>query len=149
MLEEAIRLARINPILGLPKMAAVICKRHQLIGWGWNSYKTDPLMQRFSDHDLKNCLHAELAAIKNALRSVDVDYLPQCSIHIARVLKNGSVALAAPCGICREALSAFGIVKVEYTKNLESNDNRDYPCLGRHHISNRFKSNYGNTASRR
>lgn len=123
MLNEAIKLAKLNPVIGLPRMSAIIAKRTRVIGWGWNSYKTDPLMYRFSDHDLKNCLHAELAAIKDALRHVNVDYLPQCSIHIARVLKDNSVALAAPCGICREALSAFGIVKVEYTKNKISNDN--------------------------
>jgi tRNA(Arg) A34 adenosine deaminase TadA len=117
MLDTAIAVARANPIETLPKMAAVITRRNKIISVGLNSHKTDPLQLKYSRHPLSICKHAEIDAIKNALKTDRNIDLTKASIFVARVLKNGSTAMAMPCEGCYRALEAFGIKKVYYTTN--------------------------------
>jgi tRNA(Arg) A34 adenosine deaminase TadA len=115
MLDTAIAVARANPVIGLPRMGAVIARRNKVISIGLNSHKTDPLQLRYSRHPLSICKHAEIAAIKNALKADRNVDLTKASIFIARVLKNGSTAMAQPCEGCQKALKAYGINRVFWT----------------------------------
>lgn len=114
MLDKAISLALSNNIIGLPKMAAIIVLNKEIVGIGLNSYKTHPLQNRFSKTDYNNFMHAEIAAINNALKKGNKN-LNGASIYIARVLKNNKPALAKPCEICNRALKHYGIEQVFYT----------------------------------
>lgn len=118
MLEIAKEYAKKNPT-DLNKMAAVIAKGRKIIGIGYNSRKTHPLMLKFAeaDNELKTCLHAEIDAIRQALRQYDEEELQGASIYIARVLKNGETAMAKPCNVCQKALEAYGICAVYWTDN--------------------------------
>ena len=105
------------------KMAAAIVYRNRVISIGMNSMKSHPLAAKFSKNEHAIFLHAEIAAIKNALREVEVDDLSKCDIYIARVKKEKPFTkkyvwgLAAPrCG-CRRAIAEFGLRKVVYTTN--------------------------------
>jgi tRNA(Arg) A34 adenosine deaminase TadA len=115
MLTEAIRLAKANPT-DLNKMAAIIAKRTRILGTGMNSRKTHPLQRRFSNHPLKVCIHAEIDAIRDALRSHEEEELHGATIFVARVMKNGSTGYAKPCSTCSKALDAYGITAVHYTE---------------------------------
>lgn len=116
MLEKALELARNNQIHGLPPMAAVLYKRNRIIATGINSWKSHPLMGRYSDIDGKHYLHAEIDCIKNALKLVDKKEIKGAEIFVARVLKNGETAIAKPCKICQKALSDFGITGIYWTE---------------------------------
>jgi tRNA(Arg) A34 adenosine deaminase TadA len=95
--------------------AVVIDKRGYYRAYGWNSKKSDPLAAKYGRHPDAIYPHAELAAIKNALRVMEPEELHSCTMYIARVLKNGETALAKPCTGCQRALLEFGIGNVEWT----------------------------------
>lgn len=88
-------------------------KRGNLLSVGKNSYtKTHPLQKYFAikvNHDKKQFLHAEIAAILKA-RGKSI----YC-ITIERYSTDGSPLLAAPCPICMEAIRAFGIKEIRFT----------------------------------
>lgn len=112
MLDRAIALAKANPIIGLPRMAAIIVdKRGRPMGVGLNKYKTHPLQAKFSRHPESIYLHAEIAALVDA-QGQD---LSDATMYVARVLKNGMPARAMPCCGCQAALIAFGLKDVIWT----------------------------------
>lgn len=115
MLEQAIMLAKDNPT-DLNKMAAIIAKRREILGVGLNSRKSHPLQKLFSKSEVKISLHAEIAAIIDALKDYDEDELKGANIFVARVLKNGSRAVAKPCPICERAIKAYGIQGIYWTE---------------------------------
>ncbi len=89
-------------------------RKGKLLSAAFNSYtKTHPLQAYFArkvGHPHCECLHAEIHAIlkckgKQIYR-----------ITTERYDSNGLPANAKPCPICTEAIRAFGITKVEYTK---------------------------------
>ncbi len=115
-LETALIVARMNTVVDLPQMAAVIVNRKGVpVGVGVNSRKTDPLAKKYGKHPEALCLHAEIAAIKIALKKIEVEELASCTMYVARVLKNGEPALAKPCIGCAKAILEFGIGNVEWT----------------------------------
>ncbi len=118
-LDLATEVARANPIRGLPQMGAVIAKRRKIISVGLNSFKSDPLQSRFSRHPLAICKHAEIDAIKNAIKSEKTKDLSGATIYVARVLRNGERAIAKPCEGCMKALEAHGISRVFWTTDIK------------------------------
>ena len=97
-------------------MAAVITDRKgNIVGWGMNSRKTDPLAKKYGKHPEALCLHAEIAAIKDALKEIEPWQFTSCTLYVARVLKDGTPALAKPCIGCRKAIVEFEIGNVEWT----------------------------------
>lgn len=115
MINRAIKLAKENTT-DLQKMGAVIAKRKRVLGEGQNSRKTHPLQRKFSNHDLKTAVHAEIAAIADALRNHDEAELVGAEIFVARVMKNGSTGIAKPCMSCQKALNEYGITAVYWTE---------------------------------
>ena len=120
-METALDLARRNPVQDLPRMAAVILnKRGHIVSYGMNSRKSDPLAAKYGRHPDAVYPHAELAAIKAALTVISVDELRDCTLYVARVLKNGEPAMARPCTGCQRAISEFGIGNVVWTISREN-----------------------------
>ena len=88
------------------KVGAVIIKNGKPISFGYNSYKTHPLMG-----NLKT-LHAEVCAIIRVQHKID---LTGCTMIIFREHKDGSNAMSKPCPICERIIKEFGIVKIIYS----------------------------------
>lgn len=118
MLQEAITIAKTNPT-DLNRMAAIIVKRNKVLGKGMNSRRSHPLQKLFSKSDVKIALHAEISAIIDALRNNEEEDLKGATIFVARVLKNGSRAIAKPCPICEKAIKAYGITGMYWTEHEE------------------------------
>lgn len=130
-LELAIRLARSRaPIVprgksSISRMCAILTDGHTAFT-GFNGYKSHPLVRWFSKKDEKVCRHAEGDAIIKAVQYFtgksgtnrksffDVD-LSGFTMSVARVLADGSPALARPCPECDEMIRFFGIDTIEYT----------------------------------
>jgi len=107
------------------RLAAAVLHKKQIIGLGVNSYKTDPFVNRFKKNPEAIYLHAEVAAIKNALKRVSVDELKRCTLVVVRVKRNDRntkyvPAMAKPCEGCQRCISEFGLKKVIYTTNRGS-----------------------------
>lgn len=103
------------------KLAAAIVSRNKIISVGMNSMKSHPMAAKYGKNEHAIYLHAEVAAIKNALREVEVDDLSKCELYITRVKKEKPFTnkfvwgLAKPCPGCERAIAEFGLKRVIYT----------------------------------
>jgi deoxycytidylate deaminase len=114
------KVAEANDEYPRARLAAAIVRNNKIVSIGINRMKSDPLQARFGKNKEAIYLHAEIHAIKNALREVSVDDLKDCVLYICRVKKPESNkpyewALAKPCEGCSRAIVEFGIKKVIYT----------------------------------
>ena len=102
------------------RLAAGIIYKNTLVSVGVNSYKTDPFQAKYSKNEKAIHLHAEVAAIKNALRQLSVDDIQKATLVVVRVKRKTnkepySPAMAKPCSGCRRCMVEFGIKNVYYT----------------------------------
>lgn len=122
-LELAIKYAKKNPIRPrgrntISRFAAVLSGPGGIFV-GYNSYKSHPLQARFAKrtgNPEKLSIHAEVSAIVKAVQRGRVRDFSGYRIYVARLLSDGTPALARPCESCLAALSEFGITNVEYTE---------------------------------
>lgn len=124
ILNNLTRLAVKNPgVRNQFKFSAAIVHKKQIIAIGKNSYKTHPLMAEWGQNEESICLHAEIDAIKNALRKVSVDHLEKCDLYVVRVKRptydsdDWVHGLAKPCDGCLRAIANFNIKNVYYTRD--------------------------------
>ena len=122
-LNDLFNLARDHRAENLSSLAASIYIGNRLVSYGFNSRKTHPLQYKYSKNDNAICIHAEIDAIKNALRSVSVENLSSATMYIARAKSPAPRkpktlrGLAKPCDGCARAISAFNIRNVYWTEN--------------------------------
>jgi tRNA(Arg) A34 adenosine deaminase TadA len=114
MINLAIKLARTNLVeRPLPRFACVLTD-NKTTYVGFNSRKTHPLQFKFNPKS--TCLHAEMDAIRQAVRVHGTD-LGRFSMFVARVHRGtGEPILAKPCSGCQGAIVAFNVKDVEWTK---------------------------------
>lgn len=126
--KKLLQVAYDNPgVQGRVKMAAGIIYKKHLIATGINSYKTHPLMCESNGYrDGQIYLHAEVDAIKNALRIISVDQLSKCDMYIVRLKKTQPygttfvLGLAKPCPGCMQLISSFNLKNVYWTEDEET-----------------------------
>lgn len=106
----------------VPMAAGITYKKH-LIATGVNQRKTHPMMMGEGYRADQLYMHAEVDAIRNALRLITREQLKQCELHIVRV-KRPHIAsnrwvygLAKPCPGCAKIIEDFGIKKVNWSKD--------------------------------
>jgi tRNA(Arg) A34 adenosine deaminase TadA len=108
----------------VPMAAGIVYKRH-LITTGVNLPKTHPLMMTEGYREDQRYRHAEVDAIRNALRLISKEQLKQCELHVVRVKrphtasKSWVYGLAKPCAGCSKTINTFGIKKVFWTEDSE------------------------------
>ncbi len=102
--------------------AAIIHGKRRFIGY--NKKKSHPLAARFQKHPEAIELHAELDAIREALRYLEVADLASSTLYVARLKFTGPNkremiwGLALPCKEgCMKAIAAFDIPRVVYSLN--------------------------------
>lgn len=106
--------------VGNARIAASVVRKGEVISIGTNSYKSDPLQAKFSKNEHAIYLHAEISAIKKALKKVGVSDLKDCSLYVVRRKHKDGImcdAMAKPCLGCQKAIESFGICNVFYTKD--------------------------------
>lgn len=96
------------------QMAAAIVYRNSILGIGCNRMKSHPFQAKYSKNEESIFLHAEVHAIKNALREHSLDRIRGTRMIIVRPTKKG-YGMAKPCDGCMRALAEFGIDSVYYT----------------------------------
>jgi len=116
------------PVSGA-KIAAAIVQRGNIISFGINQNRTHPLQAKWGKNSKAIFLHAEICAIKNALRHNTADYLMNTTMIVYRARRSNVgpkhawyCGSATPCVAgCQAAIEAFGISKV-----ISSTDDKDY-----------------------
>jgi len=108
----------------VPMAAGIVYKRH-LIATGVNQPKTHPLMLTQGYRNDQRYRHAEVDAIRSALRLITAEQLKQCELHIVRVKrpytwsKTWVHGLAKPCAGCANVIENYGIEKVFWTEDSQ------------------------------
>jgi deoxycytidylate deaminase len=108
-----------NPVRRF-RLAAGVWHKNNLVGLGVNSYKTSPFQAKYGRHEHCIHLHAEVAAIKNAVRQQQ-DLSRNCTLIVVRVKKENTrsnifkLALAKPCDGCYRCIVEFGIDNIYYS----------------------------------
>lgn len=103
------------------RFAAAIVRGNKIVSVGFNHMKSHPLQAKYCKNEHAIFLHAEIAAIKNALKELSVEDLSKTDLYITRVKKPKSFSkkfvwgLARPCCGCQRAIEEFGIRGVVYT----------------------------------
>lgn len=117
-----------TPKISGAKIAAAILMKNKIISIGVNSYKTHPIQAKFArTKGLSIHLHAEIAAIKNAMYHIEVQDFAKATLLICRAkieISNNKFVfgLAKPCSGCQRAIVEFGIKKVFYSLDGEGYD---------------------------
>ena len=111
------KIAESLPLSANARVAAAIVIANEIVAIGVNENKTHPMAKRFGKNDKAITLHAEISAIKNALRVISVKELSRSTLYIARArmaYRDGPFVTgnAKPCAGCRRAIETFGINKV-------------------------------------
>lgn len=103
------------------RFAAAVVYRNKIISIGYNRMKSHPFQAKYAKNSEAIYLHAEIHAIKNALREFPVEELTKCDLYIARVKRPRSYSegfiwgLSKPCAGCARAIAEFGIRRTIYT----------------------------------
>ena len=121
ILDELLLLAHDTPKLFRVRIVAAVVRRNKIISYGFHQNKTHTFQSKYSKRPESIYIHAEIDAIKNALRKISVNDLSKCDLYVARskyeegkkeVLLPG---LAKPCKGCQRAIDTFGCKNVFYT----------------------------------
>jgi len=110
---------------GRVRMAAGIVYKKHLVATGVNSYKTHPIMNGEGYRNGQVYLHAEMDAIRNALRLITTEQLTKCDLYVVRVKrphiasKSWIHGLAKPCPGCKKAIANFGLKNVFWTEDQD------------------------------
>lgn len=89
------------------RLGAVVYHKQAILGSGCNNHlKTHPK----SPHPYKT-IHAEFAAIIDALGNNWPDSVSNSSLYVVRVKADGSLGYAKPCKYCQFMLAQVGIKK--------------------------------------
>lgn len=119
ILQQLRRLAEDHEYERLPRIAAAIVYRKEIVGFGLCCRRSDPLQKRYGRTAEAIYLHAEISAIKNAIkRERSVDFLRSSTLYVARAKIIGGQfvsGLAKPCTGCQRAISAFNIPRVVWS----------------------------------
>ena len=103
------------------RFAAAVVYRNKIVSVGYNRMKSHPFQAKYAKNSEAIYLHAEVHAIKNALREIPVEDLPKCELYITRVKRPRSHSdgfiwgLSKPCAGCQRAIAEFGIKRTIYT----------------------------------
>lgn len=100
------------------KIAAAIVYRGDIIAIGINKLKSDPLQARFAKNQHAIYLHAEIDAIKKALKRLTSAEMKKAELYIVRRRKlDGKPAsgCSKPCCGCQRAIETYGISEVHYS----------------------------------
>lgn len=121
--EMIIRLAESNETDQPARMAAGLVWKGSLVSVGTNVRKTHPFQAKYGRNSDSIYLHAEISAIKGALRHIDVDDFRRSTLLVCRLKrpsaqsKSFELAMARPCEGCMRAIADFGIGKVLFTND--------------------------------
>ncbi len=108
------------------KLLSAIYYKNSIISVAQNELKSHPLQSKHSSKDCLETLHAEVNAIRKALKIIQVDTLRHVNLYVARIRDgDGPIrfdqpewGLCKPCTTCQNVLDAFDIGNVFYTTNI-------------------------------
>jgi tRNA(Arg) A34 adenosine deaminase TadA len=96
------------------RVGAALLSGNRIINISSNKLKTHPLQKQLNSRLLpynnRGFLHAEVSVLN------DSPYTKGLDLYVARVLADGSLAIARPCPACWEAIKLAGIKRVFWSE---------------------------------
>lgn len=99
------------------RVGAVVVKGGRVLSFGHNQIRPSKELKT-------ETIHAEEAAILQAIKASGVHSLAGTTLYVTRFTKGGSTGLARPCSRCMGLIRSCGIRKVYY-----STDHGDVECI--------------------
>ena len=104
-------------------IGVVVVYRKQIIGVGYNSYKTHPLSAEYAHYRYDTTrqylhhgsLHAEMSALIPVAK-MDIDF-SKVRVYVYRAGRDGKERMSRPCKSCMAYIKSLGIRRVIYTTN--------------------------------
>lgn len=109
-LNLAIKIAEANTDYPKWRHAAVVTKGGAVQAVGWNRRRNDPDLIADGEHYKYASLHAEADCLKRMSFNAK-----GCVVYMARIGKNGQIAMSRPCPQCQELLRLAEVKKCVYT----------------------------------
>jgi deoxycytidylate deaminase len=100
------------------RISSCVVLKNNILSFGFNKRKSHPFQAKFGKNEECIFLHAEIDAIKNALKCTSVEDLQRSTLYIYRSKKVNGVetnGLAKPCVGCMRAIVSFNIKNVVYS----------------------------------
>lgn len=109
----------VDPI-GRSRHAAAVVRGNRIISLGYNRDITSPFQKLFGKNEDAVFVHAEIDAIKQALRNVtDQSYLTAdlkgYDLYVVRLMANDSLGSSKPCLGCQKAIVHFGFSNIYWS----------------------------------
>ena len=106
------------------RIAAAVVRKGKVVSYGYNHKKTHPFQAKFRKNKDAVFFHAEVHAIKNALKSIDVEDLSKCELYIVRAKRDKAnrkwiTGMSKPCIGCQKCIDLFDLKSVYYSKEGE------------------------------
>jgi deoxycytidylate deaminase len=119
--DEIFKLAQsVEPVRGA-RIAAAVVRRGKVISYGYNHKKTHPFQTQILQKSIMLVFfHAEVHAIKNALKSIDVEDISKCELYIVRAKRDKAnrkwiTGMSKPCSGCQKCIDLFDLKSVYYS----------------------------------
>ena len=114
------RAAEALPKVAGAQIAAGIVYKNRFVSIGFNEMKTHPMAAKYGRNKDAIYLHAEVSAIRNAIRHMSEEDMSRATLYVARVKKDrpGGVFIpgnAKPCIGCARAIAEFNLARVVYS----------------------------------
>ena len=120
------RIAATHEPVAKARVAAAMTYKRDIVSVGVNRLKSDPFQARFGKNEESIYLHAEIAAIKNAIKFLSGEELARAVLYICRLKYTDEsrrafqFGLVKPCRGCQKAIRHFGIRHVIFTTDQGS-----------------------------
>lgn len=115
--------------VGQARVAAAVVLKNDIVSIGFNRRKSHPMQKKYSSHEDAIFMHAEIDAIRGALRNVSVEDLSRSTLYVSRLKFANSESnlskermhrgLAKPCSGCTSAIAAFDIKHVCFSTETD------------------------------
>lgn len=98
------------------RLGACISIGRKVLGVGYN--KVNRHQSKVKTDSWNGSLHAEIAAVLDALRNHPVERLRGSTVTVVRIGKSGELRLAMPCKNCYNSLRNLGIKEVRFSNDV-------------------------------
>lgn len=118
IIEQLFMMARDKERVANARIVAAVVFKGKVVSYGYNQYRTAWMQRRFKKNSDSIYLHAEVDAIRNALKVVDADTVSKSVLYVARARSIGGkeqFGNAKPCAGCQSCIDWIGMKRVVFT----------------------------------
>lgn len=117
IVDQLFVLARDSQKYARARICAAVVHNRRIVSYGFNQERTNILQRRFKKNIHAEYLHAEIDAIKNAIKCSSYDVIKNSTLYVVRAkVLNGEFikAESKPCVGCKSCIEFHNMKKMVY-----------------------------------